>query len=199
MPSIAPSATGPTPSTPGAGSASQQTPLRHGSAGAPVGGRSRAPEAAPAAGRESDSGRPDANRGAGLNPVTAGGLVICAKSVRDAVGAVLTRSCRPRMPWGCGSRTPSWFPRQPHCLSGRSPGPTGGAGSGWNRSRADSGSRLALAWSASVGAVPFGRRRHRSARSITTDSTLRLRQTALSPRAPALLISMRVTRCFDGR
>jgi len=64
------------------GSASQQPSLRHGSAGAAVGGRSRAPEAAPAAGRESDSGRPDANRGAGLNLVTAGGLVICAENVR---------------------------------------------------------------------------------------------------------------------
>ena len=34
-------------------------------------------------GRKSDSGRPDANRGAGLNPVTAGGLVISAENVRE--------------------------------------------------------------------------------------------------------------------
>ncbi|KAA8939253.1 MAG: hypothetical protein F6Q13_19070, partial [Mycobacterium sp.] len=85
MPSIATSVAGPTPSTHGPGSASQQTSLRHGSAGAAVDGRSRAPEAAQAAGRESDSARPDVNRGAGLNPAASGGLVICAESVRDAV------------------------------------------------------------------------------------------------------------------
>lgn len=123
---IASSGTGPTPSTHGPGSASQQTSLLHGSAGAPVGGRSRAPEAAPAAGRESDSGRPDANRGAGLNPVTAGGLVICAENVRDpllegiasddlrAIDALGLRFPSPEMvtaaaalfepaaPWACG-------------------------------------------------------------------------------------------------
>lgn len=83
MPSIASSGTGPTPSTHGPGSASQHPPVRQGAAGASVDGRSRAPEAAPAAGRESDSGRPDVNRGVGLNPATASGLVICAKNVRD--------------------------------------------------------------------------------------------------------------------
>ena len=82
MPSIASSGTGPTPSINGPASASQHPSWRHGSASAAVGDRSRAPEAAPAAGRESGSGRPDANRGAGLNPVTAGGLVICAENVR---------------------------------------------------------------------------------------------------------------------
>lgn len=126
MPSIAPSAAAPTPSTPGVGSASQQASLRHGSAGAPFDGRSRAPEAAEAAGRESDSGRPDANRGAGFNPVTTGGLVICAENVRDplldgiatgdlrAVDALGLRFPSPEMvtaaaalfepaaPWACG-------------------------------------------------------------------------------------------------
>jgi len=126
MPSIASSGTGPTPSTHGPGSASQQTSLRHSSAGVPVGGRSRAPEAAPAAGRESDSGRPDANRGAGLNPVAAGGLVICAENVRDPLlGGIATGDLRaidalglrfpspemvtaaaalfePAAPWACG-------------------------------------------------------------------------------------------------
>jgi hypothetical protein len=85
MPSIASSAAVPKPSTQGSASASQHPSLRHGSAGASVDGRSRAPEAAQAAGRESDSGRPDVDRGAGLNPAMAGGLVICAKSVRDGV------------------------------------------------------------------------------------------------------------------
>jgi hypothetical protein len=91
---IAPSGTGPTPSTHGTGSASQQPPLWHGSAGTPVGGRSRAPEAAPAAGRECDSGRPDANRGTGLNPATAGGLVICAENVRDPLQSGIAVSGR---------------------------------------------------------------------------------------------------------
>lgn len=83
MPSIESSATGSTPPTNGTTSASQHPSLRHGSAGASVDGRSRAPEAAKAAGRESDSGRPDVDRGAGLNPARAGGLVICAENVRD--------------------------------------------------------------------------------------------------------------------
>lgn len=85
MPSIESSGTGPTPCINCPASASQHPSWRHGSAGAPVDGRSRAPEAAQAAGRESDSGRPDANRGAGFNPVTTGGLVICAENVRDSV------------------------------------------------------------------------------------------------------------------
>jgi len=126
MPRIAPSAAGPTPSINGPASASQHPSWRHGSAGAAVGGRSRAPEAAPAAGRENGSGRPDANRGAGLNPFTAGGLVICAKNVRDplldgiatgdlrAIDALGLRFPSPEMvtaaaalfepaaPWACG-------------------------------------------------------------------------------------------------
>lgn len=85
MPSIASSAAIPSPSTQGSASSSQHQSLRHGSAGASVGGRSRAPEAAQAAGRESDSGRPDVDRGAGLNPAAAGGLVICAENVRESV------------------------------------------------------------------------------------------------------------------
>jgi hypothetical protein len=83
MPSIASSANGSTHSAHGPTSASQHPSLRHGSAGASVDGRSRASEAAPAAGRESDSGWPDVDRGTGLNPATAGGLVICAENVRD--------------------------------------------------------------------------------------------------------------------
>lgn len=85
MPSIASSAAVPTPSTRDSTSASQHPPSRHGSAGASVDGRSRAPEAAQAAGRESDSGRPDVDRGTGLNPARAGGLVICAENVRDSL------------------------------------------------------------------------------------------------------------------
>jgi hypothetical protein len=85
MPSTASSVTGSTPSTYDPASASQRPSFRQGAAGASVDGRSRAPEAAQAAGRESDSGRPDVNRGTGLNPATAGGLVICPKSVRDTV------------------------------------------------------------------------------------------------------------------
>lgn len=85
MPGIASSAAVPTPSTRDSTSASQHPPSRHGSAGASVDGRSRAPEAAQAAGRESDSGRPDVDRGTGLNPARAGGLVICAENVRDSL------------------------------------------------------------------------------------------------------------------
>ncbi|MGV0482434.1 rolling circle replication-associated protein [Mycobacterium kansasii] len=85
MPSIASSAAVPTSSARGWTSASQHPSLRHGSAGASVDGRSRAPEAAQAAGRESDSGRPDVERGNGLNPAPAGGLVICAENVRDSL------------------------------------------------------------------------------------------------------------------
>lgn len=126
MPSIASSATGPTPSTHGSASVSQHPRVPHGSAGASVDGRSRAPEAAPAAGRESDSGRPDVNRGTGLNPATAGGLVICAENVRapfldgiatgdlraiDALGLrfpspeMVTAAAavfEPAAPWACG-------------------------------------------------------------------------------------------------
>lgn len=83
MPSIASSAAVPTPSTRDSTSASQHPSLRHGTAGASVDGRSRAPEAAKAAGRESGSGRPDVDRGTGLNPARAGGLVICAENVRN--------------------------------------------------------------------------------------------------------------------
>lgn len=85
MPSIASSAAVPTSSARGSTLASQHPSLRHGSAGASVDGRSRAPEAAQAAGRDSDSGRPDVDRGNGLNPAPAGGLVICAENVRDSL------------------------------------------------------------------------------------------------------------------
>lgn len=85
MPSIASSAAVPNPSTQSSASASQHPSSRHGSAGASVDGRSRAPEAAQAAGRESDSGRPDVDRGTGLHPARADGLVICAENVRDSL------------------------------------------------------------------------------------------------------------------
>jgi hypothetical protein len=59
------------------------------------GGRPRAPEAVKAAGRE--SGRPNDGHGAGPCQPTGAGLVICAKSVRDAVeGGVNTEL------FGCG-------------------------------------------------------------------------------------------------
>ncbi|MDM2069272.1 hypothetical protein PP320_23690, partial [Mycobacteroides abscessus] len=83
MPSIAPSANGSTPSTNGATSASEQSPFGHGSAGASVDGRSRAPEAArPQGGRATAFGR-TSTEAPSLNPATAGGLVICAENVRD--------------------------------------------------------------------------------------------------------------------
>lgn len=85
MPSIASSAAVPKPSTRDSASASQHPSLRHGSAGASVDGRSRAPEAAQAAGRESGSGRPEVDRGTGFNPARAGGLVICAENVRESL------------------------------------------------------------------------------------------------------------------
>ncbi|MCQ4362445.1 hypothetical protein KQR54_15120 [Mycobacterium gordonae] len=126
MPSIASSAAVPKPSTQDSESASQHPSLRHGSAGASVDGRSRAPEAAQAAGCENDSGRPDVDRGAGLNPAMAGGLVICAENVRNpladgvatgdlrAIDALGLRFPSPEMvtaaaalfepaaPWACG-------------------------------------------------------------------------------------------------
>ncbi|SKE39685.1 Uncharacterised protein [Mycobacteroides abscessus subsp. massiliense] len=85
MPRIAPSATGTTPSTNGATSASEQSTCGLGSAGASVDGRSRAPEAArPQGGRAPAFGR-TSTEAPGLNPATAGGLVICAKNVREPV------------------------------------------------------------------------------------------------------------------
>ena len=53
--------------------------------GAADAGRPRVPEAAKAAGRESGSGRSDGGSGVGRVPAGTNGLVICAKSVRDAV------------------------------------------------------------------------------------------------------------------
>ncbi|ORB76862.1 rolling circle replication-associated protein, partial [Mycobacterium timonense] len=52
--------------------------------GAADAGRPRVPEAARAAGRESGSGRSDGGSGVGRVPAGTNGLVICAKSVRDA-------------------------------------------------------------------------------------------------------------------
>ncbi|UQB93077.1 hypothetical protein KN252_003520 [Mycobacterium intracellulare] len=53
--------------------------------GAADAGRPRVPEAAKAAGRESGSGRSDGGSGVDRVPAGTNGLVICAKSVRDAV------------------------------------------------------------------------------------------------------------------
>jgi hypothetical protein len=86
MPGIASSVTGSTSSTSGQLAESQpKTWLAQDGAAAVDGGRPRAPEAAKAKGRESGRGRPDDGHGAGLNRAPTGGLVIYAKSVRDAV------------------------------------------------------------------------------------------------------------------
>lgn len=86
MPSIASSATDSTPSADGSTSAPDGPPFRHGSAGASVDGRSRAPEAArPQGGRAPAVGR-TSTEAPGVNPAAAGGLVICAENVRESVG-----------------------------------------------------------------------------------------------------------------
>jgi hypothetical protein len=172
MLSIAPSGTGPTPSTHGTGSASQQPPLRHGSAGTPVGGRSRAPEAAPAAGRESDSGRPDANRGTGLNPATAGGLVLWAKSVRNPVEGRVDVQLSAANALGLRFPSPDFVTSAAALFERAQP---------WAHGRDRlavepesgqfSGSRLAPAWSASAERIPFARKRHSSGQSTAPDST----------------------------
>lgn len=54
-------------------------------AGGADAGRPRVPEAAKAAGRESDSGRSDGGSGVGRVPAGTNGLVICAESVRESV------------------------------------------------------------------------------------------------------------------
>ncbi|RIS40982.1 hypothetical protein D2E71_20480 [Mycobacteroides abscessus] len=85
MPSIAQSATGPTPSINGATSAPEQPPFGLGSAGASVDGRSRAPEAARPQGARAPAFGRTSTEAPSLNPATAGGLVICAKNVREPV------------------------------------------------------------------------------------------------------------------
>lgn len=75
------------------GAAAEQLPLgptttrtaSRNTAGAADAGRPRAPEAAKAAGRESDSGRSDGGSGGGRVPAGTNGLVICPKSVRDTI------------------------------------------------------------------------------------------------------------------
>ncbi|MCV7437726.1 rolling circle replication-associated protein [Mycobacterium seoulense] len=85
MPRIASSATGPTTSTNGATTASEQPPCRLGSAGASEDGRARTPEAVrPQGGRAPAVGR-TSTEAPSLNPATAGGLVICAENVRKSV------------------------------------------------------------------------------------------------------------------
>lgn len=83
MPSIASSATGPTPSSDGSAFAPDGPSFGHGSAGASVDGRSRAPEAArPQGARATVVGR-TSTEAPGLTPTKDGGLVICAENVRD--------------------------------------------------------------------------------------------------------------------
>lgn len=85
MPRTDSSATVSTPSLDVATSATEQLSSRHGVAGASVGGRSRAPEAArPQGGRATAVGRTP-TEAPSLNPAAAGGLVICAENVRDSV------------------------------------------------------------------------------------------------------------------
>jgi hypothetical protein len=126
MPRIASSVTGSTPSLGCSTSASEQPPLRHGVAGVSVDGRSRAPEAArPQGGRATAFGR-TWTEAPGLTPAAVGGLVICAKNVResahDAIGVGDLRAIdalglrfpspemvtaaaaqfEPAPPWACG-------------------------------------------------------------------------------------------------
>lgn len=86
MPSIASSATVSTSSTAGSTSAPDSPPFRHGSAGASVDGRSRAPEAARPQGATATVVGRTSTEAPGLNPAAAGGLVICAENVRESVG-----------------------------------------------------------------------------------------------------------------
>lgn len=84
MPSIAPSVTLDNPDRETtSGTRKPRQRRRDDSAEAVDVGRSRAPEARRAVGRESASGRPDGGSGTGPNPATAAGLVICAKNVRN--------------------------------------------------------------------------------------------------------------------
>ncbi|WP_423488473.1 rolling circle replication-associated protein [Mycobacteroides sp. PCS013] len=86
MPSIAPSVTLDNPDRETtSGTRKPRQCRRDASAEAVDVGRSRAPEARRAVGRESVSGWPDGGSGAGPNPATAAGLVICAKNVRTQV------------------------------------------------------------------------------------------------------------------
>jgi hypothetical protein len=127
MPSIASSATGPTPSTHDALSASEHPPVRHGSADASVGGGSRATEAARPQGARATAVGQTPTEAPDLDPATAGGLVICAENVREsvadrcatgepwAIDALGLRFPNPEMvtaaaalfepaaPWACGS------------------------------------------------------------------------------------------------
>ncbi len=89
MPSIAPSVSLDNPARETtSGSKKPRQRRRDDSAEAVDVGRSRAPEARRAVGRESVSGRPDDGSGAGPNPATAAGLVICAKNVRTPTDEV---------------------------------------------------------------------------------------------------------------
>ncbi len=85
MPSIASSATVSTPSTDGSTFTAEHPSLERGSAGASVAGRSRAPEAARPQGARATVVDRTSTEAPGLTPAAAGGLVICAENVRDAV------------------------------------------------------------------------------------------------------------------
>jgi hypothetical protein len=85
MPSIESSAADATLSLYGSAPDTSHPPFGPGSACASVDGRSRAPEAArPQGGRATAVGR-TSTEAPGLNPATAGGLVICAENVRESV------------------------------------------------------------------------------------------------------------------
>lgn len=84
MPRIASSATVSTPSA-GGSSAPDGPPFRHGSPGASVGGRSRAPEAARPQGERAPAVNRTSTEAPSLNAAAAGGLVICAENVRESV------------------------------------------------------------------------------------------------------------------
>ncbi|MGB3321234.1 MAG: hypothetical protein WBB05_01340 [Mycolicibacterium fortuitum] len=127
MPSIASSAVDSTPSTNGSTFAAEHPSFGHGPAGASVDGRSRAPEAARPQGATAAVVGRTSTEAPRLNPAAAGGLVICAKNVRDpiadgtatadlrAIDALGLRFPSPEMvtaaaalfepaaPWACGA------------------------------------------------------------------------------------------------
>ncbi|OBB87986.1 hypothetical protein A5779_32350 [Mycolicibacterium peregrinum] len=85
MPRIASPATGSTPSPAGTTLERSCPSFGDSSAGASVDGRSRAPEAARPQGGRATAVCRTSTEAPGVNPPTSRGLVICAKSVRDAV------------------------------------------------------------------------------------------------------------------
>jgi hypothetical protein len=171
MPSIASSVTDSTSSTSWQPAASQQTRcgLAQDLAAAGDGGRPRAPKAVKAAGRESGSGWPHDGHGACPSQATRGGLVVYAKSVRDAVeGGVNAEllaadALALRFPRSdLVTSAAALFERaQPWARAGPSRRGTG------FRPMPDHGGS---ARSASAGRIPFARKRHLSGQSTATGS-----------------------------